>query len=49
MYVVIATSFGVRTLTGGFSWLHALSVLTFITVTVGPVAAVKRNIPATMR
>jgi uncharacterized membrane protein len=31
-------------LTGGFSWLHALSVLTFATVTIGLVAAAKRNI-----
>lgn len=41
MYVVIFTSFGVQTLNGGFSWLHALSALTLVTVTVGLWAAVK--------
>lgn len=46
MLVVIATSFGIRTLSDGFSWLHALSVLTFVTVTAGIVAAVRRNIPS---
>lgn len=44
MYVVIFTSFGIQTLNGGFSWLHALSVLTLGTVTVGLWAAVRRNI-----
>jgi uncharacterized membrane protein len=46
IYAVVLTSFGVRTLNGGFSWLHGLSVLTFITVTVGLVAAMKGNIPS---
>jgi uncharacterized membrane protein len=46
MLVVIGTSFGIRTLSDGFSWLHALSVLTFITVTAGVVAAVRGNIPS---
>nr|WP_253185289.1 DUF2306 domain-containing protein [Pseudarthrobacter chlorophenolicus] len=45
IYVVVLTSFGIRTLNGGFSWLHGLSILTFITVTVGLAAAMKRNIP----
>jgi uncharacterized membrane protein len=44
MFVVIATSFGIRTLSDGFSWLHGLSALTFVTVTAGVVAAVRHNI-----
>lgn len=44
IYVVVLTSFGVRTLNGGFSWLHGLSALTFITVTIGLAAAMKGNI-----
>jgi uncharacterized membrane protein len=44
MYAVIFTSFGIRTLSGGFTWLHALSVLTFFTVTIGLVTAIKGNI-----
>lgn len=39
IYIVIFTSFGIRTLDGGFTWLHALSVFTFGTVTVGLWAA----------
>jgi uncharacterized membrane protein len=39
MYAVILTSFGIRTLNGGFSWLHELSIFTFCTVTVGLWAA----------
>ena len=35
MYVVVLTSFGIRTIAGGFNWLHALSVLTFCTLTLG--------------
>lgn len=46
MLVVIVTSFGIRTLSDGFSWLHALSVLTLVTVTAGAVAALRRNIPS---
>jgi uncharacterized membrane protein len=39
MYTVILTSFGIRTLNGGFGWLHGLSVFTFCTVTIGLWAA----------
>lgn len=46
MYVVILTSFGIRTIDGGFNWLHGLSVLTFCTLTAGLFAASKRNIRA---
>ena len=46
MYVVVLTSFGIRTIDGGFNWLHALSVLTFCTLTAGLWAARKRNISA---
>ena len=46
MYVVILTSFGIRTIDGGFNWLHGLSVLTFCTLTAGLFAAYKRNIRA---
>jgi len=46
MYVVVLTSFGVRTIDGGFNWLHALSVLTFCTLTAGLWAIRKRNIKA---
>ncbi|MET1087188.1 MAG: DUF2306 domain-containing protein [Arthrobacter sp.] len=46
MLIVVGTSFGIRTLSDGFSWLHALSVLTIVTVTAGVVAAFRRNIPS---
>ena len=46
MYVVTISSFAIQNLNGGFSWLHALSIFTFITVTVGIVAAVRHNIKA---
>lgn len=46
MYVVVLTSFGIRTIDGGFNWLHALSVLTFFTLTAGLWAIWKRNIRA---
>ena len=35
MYIVVLTSFGIRTIDGGFNWLHALSALTFGTLTAG--------------
>lgn len=35
MYAVLVTSFGIRTLDGGFNWLHGLSVFTFFTVSIG--------------
>jgi uncharacterized membrane protein len=46
MYVVVLTSFGIRTIDGGFNWLHTLSVLTFFTLTAGLWAIWKRNIRA---
>jgi uncharacterized membrane protein len=46
MYVVVLTSFGIRTIDGGFNWLHALSVLTFCTLTAGLWAIWKRNVKA---
>ncbi|MDQ0118725.1 DUF2306 domain-containing protein [Pseudarthrobacter sp902506025] len=46
MYVVVLTSFGIRTIDGGFNWLHALSVLTFCTLTAGLWAIWKRNLRA---
>lgn len=46
MYLVCFTSFGIQTLNGGFSWLHGLSILTIITVSIGLWAAIKRKIPA---
>lgn len=46
MYVVVLTSFGIRTIDGGFNWLHALSVLTFCALTAGLWAIWKRNIRA---
>jgi uncharacterized membrane protein len=44
MGVTIVTSFGIRTLTGGFDWLHALSLVTAFTITMGIVAARRRNV-----
>lgn len=46
MFAVILMSFGIRTIDGGFIWLHGLSVLTFCTLTAGLFAAYKRNIRA---
>jgi uncharacterized membrane protein len=46
MYVVVLTSFGIRTIDGGFNWLHALSVLTFCTLTAGVWSIWKRNVRA---
>jgi uncharacterized membrane protein len=46
MYVVVLTSFGIRTIDGGFNWLHALSVLTFCTLSAGLWAIRRRNIRA---
>lgn len=46
MYVVVLTSFGIRTIDDGFNWLHALSVLTLCTLTAGLWAIRKRNIKA---
>ncbi|WP_284985865.1 DUF2306 domain-containing protein [Arthrobacter sp. fls2-241-R2A-172] len=49
MYVVVLTSFGIRTIDGGFNWLHALSVLTFCTLTVGLWSVRTGNIRAHQR
>lgn len=46
MYVVVLTSFGIRTIDGGFNWLHALSLLTFCTLTAGLLAIRTGNIKA---
>ncbi|MBT2585328.1 DUF2306 domain-containing protein [Arthrobacter sp. ISL-95] len=46
MYIVVLTSFGIRTIDGGFNWLHALSVLTFCTLTAGLWTVRKGNIRA---
>lgn len=43
---MVLTSFGIRTIDGGFNWLHALSVLTFCTLTAGLWAIWKRNVRA---
>lgn len=49
MYVVVLTSFGIRTIDGGFNWLHALSLLTFCTLTLGLWSVRKGNIRAHQR
>ena len=49
MYVVVLTSFGIRTIDGGFNWLHALSVLTFCTLTMGLWSVRRGNIRAHQR
>ncbi|MET3902481.1 DUF2306 domain-containing protein [Paenarthrobacter sp. 4246] len=49
MYIVVLTSFGIRTIDGGFNWLHALSVLTFCTLTLGLVTVRRGNIRAHQR
>ncbi|SDX54787.1 Uncharacterized membrane protein [Arthrobacter sp. yr096] len=49
MYIVVLTSFGIRTIDGGFNWLHALSVLTFCTLTMGLVTVRRGNIRAHQR
>jgi uncharacterized membrane protein len=47
MYFVIISSFWIRDLRdGGFSWIHGLSIFTFITISIGLFAAAKHNIKA---
>lgn len=46
MAIVLTTSFGIRTINGGFGWLHALSLFTAVTLTMGVVAAKKHRIKA---
>jgi uncharacterized membrane protein len=45
MYYVCFSSFWIVS-HGQFSWLHGLSAFTIVTVTLGLIAAVRRNIPA---
>jgi uncharacterized membrane protein len=45
MYYVCFSSFWIVS-DGHFSWLHGLSAFTIVTVTLGLVSAVRRNIPA---
>jgi uncharacterized membrane protein len=45
MYYVCFSSFWIIS-EGHFSWLHGLSAFTIVTVTLGLVSAVRRNIPA---
>jgi uncharacterized membrane protein len=45
MYYVCLSSFGIVT-EGHFTWLHGLSAFTIVTVTLGLVSAIRRNIPA---
>ncbi|MFW0772554.1 hypothetical protein ACLRGI_05245 [Paenarthrobacter nitroguajacolicus] len=49
IFGVVLTSFGIRTIDGGFNWLHALSVLTFCTLTMGLVTVRRGNVPAHQR
>lgn len=49
MYIVVLTSFGIRTIDGGFNWLHALSILTFCTLTTGLWCVRRGNIRAHQR
>jgi uncharacterized membrane protein len=46
MAITLATSFGIRTINGGFGWLHALSLFTAFTLTMGVVAARQHRIKA---
>ncbi|SEP59169.1 hypothetical protein SAMN05444745_101138 [Arthrobacter sp. OV608] len=45
MYYVCLSSFGIVT-EGHFTWLHGLSAFTILTVTLGLLSAVRRNVPA---
>ncbi|UVJ38510.1 DUF2306 domain-containing protein [Arthrobacter sp. CJ23] len=45
MYYVCLSSFWIVS-DGHFSWLHGLSAFTLMTVTLGVVSAIRRNIPA---
>ena len=46
MYTVCASSFFIQGVSNGFSWLHALSLFTIMTVSFGLYSAIKGNIPA---
>lgn len=45
MYYVCFSSFGIVT-AGHFTWLHGLSAFTIMTVTLGLISAIRRNIPS---
>lgn len=45
MYYVCLSSFGIAA-AGHFTWLHGLSAVTIITVTLGLISAIRRNIPS---
>lgn len=45
MYYVCFSSFWIVT-AGHFTWLHGLSAFTIVTVTLGLISAIRRNIPA---
>lgn len=46
MYVVCLSSFFIQGVSDGFSWLHALSTFTIVTVSLGLYSAIKGNISA---
>ena len=47
MYWVVASSFWIREINdGSFSWIHALSVLTFVTLSLGLYHALRGNLKA---
>jgi uncharacterized membrane protein len=46
MAATVLSSFGVRTLTGGFSWLHALSAFTAVMLVRGVLAARRHDVRA---
>lgn len=46
MYTVCSSSFFIHGVQTGFSWLHALSLFTIMTVSFGLYSAIKGNIPA---
>lgn len=49
MYFVIISSFWIKTVNPGhFSWIHGLSVFTFITISIGLYAAIRHNVKAHM-
>ena len=45
MYYVCVSSFWIVS-DGHFTWLHGLSAFTIVTVTLGLISAIRRNIPA---
>jgi uncharacterized membrane protein len=49
MMVVAISSYWLRTLSGGFSFIHLLSVLTIVALPLGIMQARKGNIPAHLR